>query len=1051
MTPRRRLVDSDRYRGSSASPTATLHVLNKDHKIITEICGGTAAVSAELLDQGYRNIGTNCDIAVDPEMDLTTRVGRRKLWHILQNEDPKFVIAAPPCTYFAGFSKINAMHDPKLYQEKRAKAETIANAVVKACEDQHRKSKYFLIENPQRSDLWRLPSTQRLLRQEGVTTLTIDQCMYGLVDKQTGERIKKTTTFLTNIPNASRWLSTRCSGDHDHQRLEGGKRVSSSQVWPLPLAQAIANIIKENTSNKVRFADTFPARYDMCAGCRGHKSSLDPSHTRVPGECRWSDLEEAAARSRAFVPRTSIGRSAPGPQGPRREPAHKGEPRQAAINTTESAEGSLARPGSADEAQEVSIQETEENRYRGEPSESSNSRGDPEDTRYRGELDNTDPDADPEARGSGSSTPSRPRKILRDAETQATDSIDQPDASAYDLSRVGRTLRDARTSDTTMKSILRRLHHRWWHASAERMRETLAATGQPERVLKAVDEVVGSCKICRAWRPPQPRSQSTTHLATRFNQRVQTDILFLDGQPTLHIIDEATRYSQARFLTNMNEETVMDALSELWVRTFGPMETLVSDQEAGLKGDYCATTLSRWGTQRLLLPEGRHAAIVERHHAVLRSTYHKIRDQASEDGIKVTADVMLAEAVFAHNVLTSVKGFSPHEAVLGRTPPIFKLDADTHEEQDDGTTDLDRTQRVREYAVTSMVRALAEDRVRRALKSRTREAAAEINYKAGDLVDFYRTPTGKVLPGWKGPAQVVDVTSLESDGIAHVKWQGRVLSVRAGDLRPHLVLPVWLLRETTVYGALFQYLDTLEATTQIFGIIKIGDKEVYTHHAQRLPHIFEMMHTLSKSELGIRSGCFLCGSGIRRVRVNQTVRGDSTKGMMLAWPKARPENILSLELSVEKEINMKEFLGQNWAHFSWIIVIEDGRNIIFDEKQEVEPRHLPTILEEDDDQDDQGVPLSRSNGISGQARPLHVPYPPTIQQQQTIPQQQPIPQQQTIPQQQPIPQQQTIQHNNNNNTTTTTTTTATFGCSARCGDEISSSIIKEQKSIKRLR
>ena len=129
---------------------------------------------------------------------------------------------------------------------------------------------------------------------------------------------------------------------------------------------------------------------------------------------------------------------------------------------------------------------------------------------------------------------------------------------------------------------------------------------------------------------------------------------------------------------------------------------------------------------------------------------------------------------------------------------------------------------------------------------------------------------------------------------------------------------------------------------------------------------------------------------IRRVRVNQTVRGDSTKGMMLAWPKARPENILTLELSVEREINMKEFLGQNWAHHSWIIVIEDGRNIIFDEKQEVEPQHLPTILEEDDDQDEQGVPLARSNGRFDQAQPLHVPYPPTIQQQ-------PIPQQQTIP------------------------------------------------------
>ena len=84
------------------------------------------------------------------------------------------------------------------------------------------------------------------------------------------------------------------------------------------------------------------------------------------------------------------------------------------------------------------------------------------------------------------------------------------------------------------------------------------------------------------------------------------------------------------------------------------------------------------------------------------------------------------------------------------------------------------------------------------------------------------------------------------------------------------------------------------------------------------------MHTLSKSELGIRSGCFLCGSGVRKVRISQTVRGDSYKGTMLAWPKARPENVVSIELSVEKETNMKD-------------IIEDGRNHILNEKKEAEP------------------------------------------------------------------------------------------------------------------
>eukprot|EP00971_Amphidinium_carterae_P153067 3034203-Amphidinium_carterae.2 len=85
----------------------------------------------------------------------------------------------------------------------------------------------------------------------------------------------------------------------------------------------------------------------------------------------------------------------------------------------------------------------------------------------------------------------------------------------------------------------------------------------------------------------------------------------------------------------------------------------------------------------------------------------------------------------------------------------------------------------------------------------------ELKLYPGDLVDFYRQPVGRVNAGWSWPAKVVDVSSLDQDGIVRVGWQGQVMSVQARDIRPHLTVPVWLLRQSSCYTAMFKHLDNI--------------------------------------------------------------------------------------------------------------------------------------------------------------------------------------------------------------------------------------------------
>eukprot|EP00971_Amphidinium_carterae_P096898 1918143-Amphidinium_carterae.2 len=104
---------------------------------------------------------------------------------------------------------------------------------------------------------------------------------------------------------AEKYLSTRCSNDHSHTRLEGGEQVQKA-------------------------------------------------HTRKLGECRWADEVEAMRKARAFVPRTSRTRPS-GLQGPRRHPTTQKEHHTGATSSKEHAAGNLATPGEPDIAQEEQI------------------------------------------------------------------------------------------------------------------------------------------------------------------------------------------------------------------------------------------------------------------------------------------------------------------------------------------------------------------------------------------------------------------------------------------------------------------------------------------------------------------------------------------------------------------------------------------------------------------------------------------------------------------------------------------------------------------------
>jgi len=240
------------------------------------------------------------------------------------------------------------------------------------------------------------------------------------------------------------------------------------------------------------------------------------------------------------------------------------------------------------------------------------------------------------------------------------------------------------------------------------------------------------------------------------------------------MIDRYTRWSVAIAIPDRSTQSLLNGIRDGWINKYGSPNELISDQEGGLN-EYAAAILEDLGIKLNLEAKQQHAAVVERHTDLLRRQIHLMDAQAIADGLRVTFEQVLSEATLAKNMLLQYGGFSPCEALCGRTPHLLDVMSVEADAQEDPV-------RLRFIAVQSMVQAAAEDRIKRAESTRTRPAGELRELQIGDLVEIYRPVLNKDVSRWNGPASVTDLTSLV-DGMVGVRWQGRNLQVRVQDCR----------------------------------------------------------------------------------------------------------------------------------------------------------------------------------------------------------------------------------------------------------------------------
>ncbi|KHJ30393.1 hypothetical protein EV44_g3899 [Erysiphe necator] len=113
---------------------------------------------------------------------------------------------------------------------------------------------------------------------------------------------------------------------------------------------------------------------------------------------------------------------------------------------------------------------------------------------------------------------------------------------------------------------LRRLHRRFGHPSAQRLYTILKPSGHNEVDKKNIDYLNKFCNYCQKNKgPPQRFRFKIQEKDIQFNHSINVDIMYIENNPILHTIDDATSYQAARWLKNITNKHTWDTIRACWI------------------------------------------------------------------------------------------------------------------------------------------------------------------------------------------------------------------------------------------------------------------------------------------------------------------------------------------------------------------------------------------------------------------------------------------------------------------------------------------------------
>ena len=124
---------------------------------------------------------------------------------------------------------------------------------------------------------------------------------------------------------------------------------------------------------------------------------------------------------------------------------------------------------------------------------------------------------------------------------------------------------------------LRQLHKCFRHPSAMKLHLLLERSSH-EVDKPALDKLTKFCSFCQKNGKSPGRFKFTLRDDVNFNYSIIVDIMYIDNSPILHVVDEATRFQAARWLSNVSAKHTWDTLRLCWIDVYlGPPDYIHHD------------------------------------------------------------------------------------------------------------------------------------------------------------------------------------------------------------------------------------------------------------------------------------------------------------------------------------------------------------------------------------------------------------------------------------------------------------------------------------------
>ena len=177
------------------------------------------------------------------------------------------------------------------------------------------------------------------------------------------------------------------------------------------------------------------------------------------------------------------------------------------------------------------------------------------------------------------------------------------------------------------KPQLKKLHRNFCHPSADKLFKLLKRARPDEttpETLETLKKISKCCDPCKRIQNGLTRFRvSLGRENTRFNDEVMLDIMYIDGKPILHIVDDSTHFSAARYLPNVSTKTIWATIVECWASMYTGLPNAIRFDQGSQLGNFLISigTISGIQVNRSGIETHNALGIGERYHHIITAQY----------------------------------------------------------------------------------------------------------------------------------------------------------------------------------------------------------------------------------------------------------------------------------------------------------------------------------------------------------------------------------------------------------------------------------------------